>query len=74
MPFILFFEDVKIYCNVYRKLKEMVALEPKKWTKVAKHFEGRTPKQCRERWHNHARPNVKVFFSFICLYSYFHNL
>ncbi|CAA0406536.1 unnamed protein product [Arabidopsis thaliana] len=41
------------------KLKEMVALEPKKWTKVAKHFEGRTPKQCRERWHNHARPNVK---------------
>jgi len=52
-----------------------MALGPKnKWTKVAKKFEGRTGKQCRERWYNHARPNIKVFFSFISLHSYFHNL
>ncbi|CAA0371370.1 unnamed protein product [Arabidopsis thaliana] len=42
------------------KLKEIMALGPKnKWTKVAKKFEGRTGKQCRERWYNHARPNIK---------------
>lgn len=37
----------------------------KKWTKIAKSIkdrlgvEGRTGKQCRERWHNHLNPEIK---------------
>ncbi|MBN38491.1 MAG: hypothetical protein CMI29_08505 [Opitutae bacterium] len=30
----------------------------KRWTCVADHVGGRTPKQCRERWWNHLNPNV----------------
>ena len=30
-----------------------------KWTSVGAKFEGRTGKQCRERWHNHLAPDVK---------------
>ncbi|KAL9300628.1 putative transcription factor MYB-HB-like family [Arabidopsis thaliana] len=42
------------------KLKEIMALGPtKKWTKVPKKFERRTGKQCRERWYDHLRPNIK---------------
>ena len=32
----------------------------KKWSEIAKHLNGRVGKQCRERWHNHLRPNIKV--------------
>ena len=28
------------------------------WSEVAKHFEDRGGKQCRERWHNHIRDGV----------------
>ncbi|XP_002868650.2 transcription factor MYB115 isoform X1 [Arabidopsis lyrata subsp. lyrata] len=41
------------------KLKELMALGLQKWTTIAKKFEGRTGKQCRERWHNHAGPDIK---------------
>ena len=32
---------------------------PKRWTLIAKHVKGRIGKQCRERWHDHLKPDVK---------------
>ncbi|RMZ56462.1 hypothetical protein APUTEX25_004685 [Auxenochlorella protothecoides] len=29
------------------------------WSTIARAFEGRTGKQCRERWANHLRPNIR---------------
>ncbi|KAA0037537.1 transcription factor MYB98 [Cucumis melo var. makuwa] len=31
----------------------------KKWSQIAKMLEGRVGKQCRERWHNHLRPDIR---------------
>nr|XP_009394068.1 PREDICTED: transcription factor MYB98-like isoform X1 [Musa acuminata subsp. malaccensis] len=31
----------------------------KKWSHIAQMLHGRIGKQCRERWHNHLRPNIK---------------
>ncbi|KDP46518.1 hypothetical protein JCGZ_08490 [Jatropha curcas] len=31
----------------------------KKWALIAAELDGRAGKQCRERWHNHLRPNIK---------------
>ncbi|GAU13088.1 hypothetical protein TSUD_173880 [Trifolium subterraneum] len=31
----------------------------KRWSKIANHLEGRIGKQCRERWNNHLRPDIK---------------
>ncbi|KAJ4972439.1 hypothetical protein NE237_005613 [Protea cynaroides] len=31
----------------------------KKWSEIAKMLQGRIGKQCRERWNNHLRPNIK---------------
>ncbi|KAI5435253.1 hypothetical protein KIW84_021897 [Lathyrus oleraceus] len=31
----------------------------RKWTQIAEKLEGRVGKQCRERWHNHLRPDIK---------------
>ncbi|CAN1231952.1 Transcription factor MYB119 [Linum grandiflorum] len=31
----------------------------KKWAQIAERLTGRAGKQCRERWHNHLRPNIK---------------
>ncbi|KAG2261352.1 hypothetical protein Bca52824_068431 [Brassica carinata] len=31
----------------------------KKWSHIAKMLQGRVGKQCRERWHNHLRPDIK---------------
>ncbi|KAH9309822.1 hypothetical protein KI387_037733, partial [Taxus chinensis] len=31
----------------------------RKWSQIAHKLEGRVGKQCRERWHNHLRPNIK---------------
>ncbi|KAK4428673.1 Transcription factor [Sesamum alatum] len=31
----------------------------RKWAVIAKQMVGRIGKQCRERWHNHLRPNIK---------------
>ncbi|CAH2080052.1 unnamed protein product [Thlaspi arvense] len=45
---------------MYRKLKELVEIHgTKKWTMIANILEGREGKQCRERWLNHLRPNIK---------------
>ncbi|KAE8689343.1 hypothetical protein F3Y22_tig00110940pilonHSYRG00400 [Hibiscus syriacus] len=31
----------------------------KRWSQIAKLLSGRVGKQCRERWHNHLRPDIK---------------
>ncbi|XAR50190.1 hypothetical protein NMG60_11004446 [Bertholletia excelsa] len=31
----------------------------RKWTHIAQTLKGRIGKQCRERWHNHLRPDIK---------------
>ncbi|OVA16976.1 SANT/Myb domain [Macleaya cordata] len=31
----------------------------RKWSHIAQMLNGRIGKQCRERWHNHLRPNIK---------------
>ncbi|CAI9097925.1 OLC1v1034447C1 [Oldenlandia corymbosa var. corymbosa] len=31
----------------------------KKWAQIAEKMTGRAGKQCRERWHNHLRPDIK---------------
>ncbi|KAF8037572.1 hypothetical protein BT93_B0453 [Corymbia citriodora subsp. variegata] len=32
---------------------------PKKWSQISRMLRGRCGKQCRERWHNHLRPDIK---------------
>ncbi|KAG0496617.1 hypothetical protein HPP92_001149 [Vanilla planifolia] len=39
------------------KLVEQYGL--RKWSQIAQMLTGRIGKQCRERWHNHLRPNIK---------------
>lgn len=34
----------------------------RKWSVIAQMLPGRIGKQCRERWHNHLRPDIKVPF------------
>jgi hypothetical protein len=31
---------------------------PKNWTQISSHLDHRTPKECRERWHNHLDPTI----------------
>ncbi|KAG6792783.1 hypothetical protein POTOM_001941 [Populus tomentosa] len=31
----------------------------RKWAQIAEKLDGRAGKQCRERWHNHLRPDIK---------------
>ncbi|KAJ8437921.1 hypothetical protein Cgig2_031437 [Carnegiea gigantea] len=41
-------------------LMELVAeYGTRKWSLIAEKLVGRAGKQCRERWHNHLRPNIK---------------
>ncbi|KAJ0261441.1 Transcription factor MYB119 [Hirschfeldia incana] len=43
-----------------RKLIRLVRQHgEKKWAIVSEKLEGRAGKQCRERWHNHLRPDIK---------------
>ncbi|KAK1412766.1 hypothetical protein QVD17_34266 [Tagetes erecta] len=43
-----------------RKLVRLVKLHGvRKWAQIAEHMIGRAGKQCRERWHNHLRPDIK---------------
>ena len=37
----------------------------RKWSLISQILNGRLGKQCRERWHNHLRPNNKVSFAFL---------
>ncbi|GAB2230572.1 hypothetical protein Droror1_Dr00014845 [Drosera rotundifolia] len=43
-----------------RKLIELIEQHgERKWAQIAKNLEGRVGKQCRERWNNHLRPDIK---------------
>ncbi|MED6126993.1 hypothetical protein PIB30_083840 [Stylosanthes scabra] len=43
-----------------RKLEKLVKQHGiRKWSQIAEKLEGRAGKQCRERWHNHLRPDIK---------------
>ncbi|CAJ2640259.1 unnamed protein product [Trifolium pratense] len=43
-----------------RKLVKLVKQHGvRKWSQIAEKLEGRAGKQCRERWHNHLRPDIK---------------
>ena len=47
--------------NFNRKLVKLVEqFGLRKWSYIAQMLPGRVGKQCRERWHNHLRPNIKV--------------
>ena len=47
----------------------------KKWAQIAEKLSVRAGKQCRERWQNHLRPDIKVFiFSLIIFFlGYMYN-
>ncbi|KAL8215928.1 hypothetical protein R6Q57_022765 [Mikania cordata] len=46
-----------------RVLKDMVEkYGVRKWSYIAQMLRGRIGKQCRERWHNHLRPDIKKDF------------
>lgn len=48
-----------------RLLSQMVEQHGiRKWSHIAQKLPGRIGKQCRERWHNHLRPDIKVSFFF----------
>nr|XP_043638243.1 transcription factor MYB119-like [Erigeron canadensis] len=43
-----------------RKLLRLVKKHgDRKWSRIAEQMDGRAGKQCRERWHNHLRPDIK---------------
>ncbi|XP_027337468.1 transcription factor MYB119-like [Abrus precatorius] len=43
-----------------RKLLKLIKQHGvRKWSQIAEKLEGRAGKQCRERWHNHLRPDIK---------------
>nr|KYP60154.1 Transcription factor MYB98 [Cajanus cajan] len=43
-----------------RKLLKLVKQHGvRKWSQIAEKLDGRAGKQCRERWHNHLRPDIK---------------
>ena len=41
------------------RLRQLVGDAPKKWNTIAISLPGRTGKQCRERWLNHLRPDIR---------------
>mmetsp|Transcript_49166 Transcript_49166/g.96379 ORF Transcript_49166/g.96379 Transcript_49166/m.96379 type:complete len:831 (+) Transcript_49166:64-2556(+) len=43
----------------YRVVELVKKYGTKKWSLVGSFLEGRTGKQCRERWHNHLNPKIK---------------
>jgi len=58
---------------IFRLLVQLVDLHgTKKWSQIAKMLQGRVGKQCRERWHNHLRPDIKVSYFILFSFSYFH--
>ncbi|CAL5334038.1 unnamed protein product [Camellia sinensis] len=53
-------EDAKSKERNYRKLLNLVTQHGvRKWAQIAENMVGRAGKQCRERWHNHLRPDIK---------------
>ncbi len=42
-----------------RRLRQLAEASPDNWNVIAASLPGRTGKQCRERWLNHLRPNIR---------------
>ena len=42
-----------------RFLRQIQICGTHNWKVIAEHFPGKTPKQCRQRWHNHLNPEIK---------------
>ena len=55
------------FCRTLIELVKRFGL--KKWTEIAKLMNGRIGKQCRERWYNNLRGNIKVYFLSIYVLS-----
>ncbi|PHT53836.1 hypothetical protein CQW23_08298 [Capsicum baccatum] len=47
-------EEDRILINLVEKFGD------RKWSEIAKMLKGRIGKQCRERWNNHLRPDIKM--------------
>lgn len=45
-----------------------------KWALIAEKMAGRAGKQCRERWRNHLRPDIKVLFMSMIFVLHFMNV
>lgn len=59
------------FCSVLVQLVKRFGI--KKWSHIARLLNGRVGKQCRERWHNHLRPNIRVtLFTFSLSLSLLH--
>jgi hypothetical protein len=68
------FYHVLIYAWKNRLLIQLVQqYGVRKWSHIAQMLPGRIGKQCRERWHNHLRPDIKVLItssiSILCIGS-----
>jgi hypothetical protein len=52
----------ELMCFLVRRIlkKMVVELGDRKWAAIAHHLPGRIGKQCRERWTNHLRPDLRV--------------
>lgn len=50
--------NIFFICSMLMKLVKQHGV--RKWSQIAKELVGRIGKQCRERWHNHLRPDIKV--------------
>ena len=61
----LFIEKlIFVFYFVFRSLVQLVKQHgEKRWAQIAQMLNGRVGKQCRERWHNHLRPDIKFNFS-----------
>ncbi len=42
-----------------RRLRQLAEASPENWNVIAVSLPGRTGKQCRERWLNHLRPDIR---------------
>ncbi|KAG9152309.1 hypothetical protein Leryth_025251 [Lithospermum erythrorhizon] len=50
-------KDMPLFERLLERLVENYGV--KKWSQIARRLTGREGKQCRERWHNHLRPDIK---------------
>lgn len=62
----VFFSIYILVINFLRACKNRLLIQLveqnglRKWSRIAQMLPGRIGKQCRERWHNHLRPDIKV--------------
>jgi hypothetical protein len=64
VPQVGFPPRAQVYKQPFTQEEDQVILDfvrangAKNWNCVASELDGRTPKQCRERWHNHLDPSI----------------